>query len=90
MGDYGFKGAGEFSGREDNFNCKPDKDIQFCPFSKAFANDVSRTAFVEYECHSSKRGLEPGEYGGPAEPFVCDKERYETCFFYKSEIEEIK
>lgn len=24
MGDYGFKGAGEFGGRDENFNCQPD------------------------------------------------------------------
>jgi hypothetical protein len=31
MGDYGFKGAGEFGGIERNFNCLPDKNITNCP-----------------------------------------------------------
>ncbi len=31
MGDYGFEGAGEFGGREENFNCLPDNYYTKCP-----------------------------------------------------------
>lgn len=32
MGDYGFKGAGEFGGRDENFNCLPDYYFTKCPY----------------------------------------------------------
>jgi hypothetical protein len=38
MGDYGFKGAGEYSGNEENFNSKPDYDVSNCPSRKLGLN----------------------------------------------------
>lgn len=97
MGDYGFKGAGEFGGTSigENFHCLPDYErarlpaksldtkIGECPLAAWKFWDAMVSADGDYECQSLTRPNEPGEFGGPGDRPNCDCANYSSCKWYQ-------
>lgn len=91
MGDYGFKGAGEFGGHDTNFNCLPDsvrrpkKDLEYsvdkCPLAKRgmFGDDWTDTRLA---CELTNGADADGRGFGYSECNFKGSD-YRECFSFK-------
>jgi hypothetical protein len=83
MGDYGFPGAGEFGGRDENFNCLPDYHFSKCSLRYKFNESKFRK---DTYCRTAYSGIEEDQTHIPA---ICDfcGDNYHDCpKFIKSKL----